>query len=329
MAIKPQIPISPHISTDLLTCKRCGRTFPSEDFPPTFSPFFGGFSDICHQCLDDFLGSREYQWEAVDEICRYLNIPFIVKEWERLFQLNEPADTFRVYSKLFHHNCYKSFDWAHYNAIYHELQKTGFIDKEMPGLDDQRRRELKKSWGPNYDDMELEYLEDLYKGLSATQNISSALQIDQARKACKLSLEIDNEIRAGDSKALEKLLASYDRIIKAGEFTPKNQIDANDFDSISELMFWLEKQGEINHYYDDVNRDVIDETLKNIENYNQKLYINESGIGDDISQRLRALRGGTDMDDESDSYYGLTTEFDEDSYDNAAFAVFEDEEFQP
>jgi hypothetical protein len=58
------------------------------------------------------------------------------------------------------------------------------------------------------------------------------------------------------------------KIIKDAEFTPKNAKNATDFDSFAEVAYWLEKHGKINKFYDNVTRDVIDEALKNIENYN-------------------------------------------------------------
>ena len=66
--------------------------------------------------------------------------------------------------------------------------------------------------------------------------------------------------------------------------------NANDFDSIGELALWLEKRGFANQFYDGATRDIIDETLKNMENWVQKLYINEGGIGEEISERIEQLK---------------------------------------
>ena len=162
------------------------------------------------------------------------------------------------------------------------------IEEELPEIREQRYKDLRRKWGENYDDDELNQLEDLYNGLLNTQNINGALQIDQAKKLCKISLEIDHRIVAGDKEA-DKFISSYDKIIKSAEFTPKNAKNATDFDSFAEVAYWLEKRGHVNKFYDDVTRDVIDETIKNIETYNQRLYINEGGIGEEITERLHAL----------------------------------------
>jgi hypothetical protein len=81
-----------------------------------------------------------------------------------------------------------------------------------------------------------------------------------------ISLELESRIRAGAD--FDKLLSSYDKLVKVAEFTPKNAKNANDFDSVGELIKWLEKRGWKNKFYDGVTRDVIDETIKNIQNYN-------------------------------------------------------------
>jgi hypothetical protein len=103
-----------------------------------------------------------------------------------------------------------------------------------------------------------------------------------------MSYEIDNRIREGAD--FDKLLTSYDKLVKTAEFTPRNVKNINDFDSVGELVKWLEKRNWRNGFYDDVTRDVVDETIKNIQAFNQRLYTNESGIGEEITQRLENLR---------------------------------------
>ena len=89
-----------------------------------------------------------------------------------------------------------------------------------------------------------------------------------------------------------------------------------DFDSFAEVGKWLEKRGRQNKFYDGATRDVIDETIKNIENYNQRLYINEGGIGDEITQRIKALNSANEKEENT---YGLQENFNLDEYDNAGY----------
>jgi hypothetical protein len=122
------------------------------------------------------------------------------------------------------------------------------------------------------------------------------------------------------------LLSSYDKLIKAADFTPKNVKNINDFDSVGELIKWLEKKGWKNSFYDDVPRDIVDETMKNFQAFNQRLYTNESGIGEQITERLNNLKNVALI--EQESYYGTDAEYDLDNYENDGYsALVLDEEF--
>ena len=207
------------------------------------------------------------------------------------------------------------------------MREAGLIEDEIPLINDKRIHDLQAIWGANYEKSELEYLEDLYSGLLATQNVTGSLQEDQARKICKLSLEIDSRIRAGD-KEVDKFLSSYDKLIKAAEFTPKNAKNASEFDSFAEVGMWLEKRGRQNKFYDGTTRDIIDEAIKNIEAYNQRLYINEGGIGDEITKRIEGLKSVSRLEEGSDMY-DLKPEFDIDEYENEVYKKYEEDDFDP
>jgi hypothetical protein len=125
---------------------------------------------------------------------------------------------------------------------------------------------LRLKWGENYSPEELYYLEQLFRGILSTQNVNGVLPIDQALKLCKISLEIDSKIR--EDQDVDKILKSYDTLIKIANFTPKNSKNTNNLDSIGELGAYLEKTGFINKFYDGVKRDTVDITIDNIQQFN-------------------------------------------------------------
>ena len=95
---------------------------------------------------------------------------------------------------------------------------------------------------------------------------------------------------------------------------------------MGELCRWLEKKGFENQFYDGETRDVVDETIKNIQSWNQRLYTNESGIGDEITERIRALKTAAELE----SYYDLQQDVDYDDYENEGFnQLMSDDEFAP
>lgn len=325
MGIEPRIQKRQSLTK---VCAKCNLSTSTDDFAPTHSIFYpDGLLPICNDCVGDYLEENNYSWDAIDKLCQWADIPFIVKEWTRLQEMNENKNVWSVYARIFAAEAYHGLGWADYNRQYVELREVGLIEDEIPLVADKRIQDLQAQWGANYDKSELEYLEELYKGVLATQNVAGPLQEDQARKICKLSLEIDSRIRAGD-KEVDKFLASYDKLIKAADFTPKNAKNAADFDSFAEVGMWLEKRGRQNKFYDGTTRDIIDESIKNIEAYNQRLYINEGGISDEITKRIEALKSVSRIE-ESNNMFDIQPEFDIDEYENEVYAKYEEDDFDP
>ena len=214
----------------LKKCTICSQSLGPESFSQTKSIFYpDGYLPICNDCLEGWLSERDYSWDAIDKICQYADVPFIPKEWERIHDLN-PDNTFQKYCEVFLTDEYDGLGWDDYFKAFKELKESGLIERELPLISDEQRKELQQRWGANYDDEALEYLENLFQGLKATQNVSGALQVDQALKICKMSYEIDCRIRAGED--FDKLLSAYDKTVKAADFTPKTAKNATDFESV-------------------------------------------------------------------------------------------------
>lgn len=308
----------------LKQCAKCGAAQTPDAFAPTKSIFYAdGALPICNGCISDHLVSVDFDWAQVDKLCQWADIPFVPREWERLRDMNGD-NAFAVYAEVFAQSEYEGLGWSDYYQAFKDLKASGGIEDELPGIADQKRKQLQERWGANYDDEALRYLENLYSGLMTTQNVNGALQVDQAIKICKMSYEIDNRIREGAD--FDKLLASYDKLVKAAEFTPKNVKNINDFDSVGELIKWLEKRGWRNTFYDGVTRDIVDETIKNFQNFNQRLYTNESGIGEQITERINALKSAKAIEEES--YYGTNRSYDLDEFDDEGYSqLVKDEEF--
>ena len=305
------------------TCIKCGKPRSAAMYIPLRSQFSNqGWSSICNECIESYLKQNNFSWDAADKLCQYFDIPFIPKEFERLHDANG-ANVFPIYARVFLGEEFKGLGWGDYYKEFLKLKEAGKLEEELPLISDAERKKLQEKWGFNYDDEALHYLENLYDGLLLTQNINGALQSDQAIKICKISYEIDCRIRAGSD--FDKVLKSYDTLVKTAEFTPKNTKNANDFDSVGELVKWLEKSGWVNQFYDGVTRDVVDETIKNIQTYNQRLYTNESGIGEQIHDRVEGLRNVAN----SESYYDLQQSYDMDEFENAGYEELMNDEFNP
>lgn len=320
MGLKPNIKKKANFT--LKTCPICGGHFGSDNFVVVKSPFYpDGTLPFCNSCLDNYLREHDYDWSTINKLCQMVDIPFVPEEVEKLKQIN-PTGFFPVYAQIFLDSEYDDLGWDDYYQRFKQLKQAGYIEDELPELREEKRKEQRARWGANYDDEALDYLDNLFNGLLTTQNVNGALQVDQALKICKMSYEIDCRMRAGED--FDKLLSSYDKTIKAAEFTPKNVKNINDFDSCGELVKWMEKRGWRNKFFDGVTQDIVDETIKNIQNFNQRLYINETGLGDSITQRIESLKSVA----EKENYYSTNQDFDLDAYDNDGFNDLMNDDFE-
>lgn len=308
----------------LKTCPLCRGQYGEEGFSPSKSLFsVDGFFEICNDCIKKKLIEDNFSWQIVNKICQHGDIPFVPNEFEKLRKWNGD-DVFPVYAKVFFEQEYAAFDWTQYNNKFIELEKANQIEETVSTLKEEKYKQLRRKWGSNYDDDALLYLEELFHGIETAQGINSVMAQDQALKLCKISYEIDERIRSGQD--IDKMLASYDKLVKIADFTPKNSSNINDFDTIGELIRWLEKGGWKNRYYDNVTRDVVDQTMKNIKAWNQRLYTNENSIGEEITKRIESLQHAEQIENN----YDIEQEFVLDEFETEGYnGLFEEEdEFQ-
>ena len=110
--------------------------------------------------------------------------------------------------------------------------------------------------------------------------------------------QVVRNIAASQGVDFDKDLRAYDSLAKLSNLTPKNVKEANEFDSFGEVFAYLEKAGWMNKYYDGAVRDEVDNTEKNIKNWLRYLYVNESGVAEEIEERINNLKVAAELEDE-------------------------------
>ena len=291
--MEPRMPIK-RGGAVLKVCTKCGISKTRDSFITTKNWFYNdGCIPVCNECLKEYLIEKDFAWEEVDKLCQTFDIPFLPREFERLRNVNGD-DVFPAYAKYFLSSEYEGLGWDIYHKKFLELKRKDKIDMELPVLRDSYYEDLKLRWGQNYDNEEVVYLENLYNGLLTSQNIVGALQMDQAQKLCKMSLTIDERIRSGLD--FDKMMGSYEKLTKVADFTPKNAKSDSEFSSMGEIVAWLEKRGWINTWYDDANKDIVDEVIHSNQAFVQRLYTNENGLGEEITERIEQLKIAASLD---------------------------------
>jgi len=79
----------------------------------------------------------------------------------------------------------------------------------------------------------------------------------------------------------------------------------------------MERTGTVLPYYDEVNRDEVDYTIKNMKNWLRYLYVNETGVAEEIEQRIQGLAAAAELEGE---------DFDEADFRRYIKSVDEDDE---
>lgn len=304
-----------HVRAVSGTCPACNLTRPSDDFLTVKPWHFNGKFPICNSCLIQRYSDLNWDWQELDKFAQSIDIPFIPSEFERLRDINGDNGLI-VYARMFGELKYPELEWQMYHEKYLELKRKGKLDLELPNIRDTYFEDLKLRWGYEYDEEALTYLETLYNGMLASQNISGDLQHDQARKMCKLSWVLDERIRAGDE--IDKLMTSYDRLAKIANFTPKNVKSDSDLSSMGEVVAWLEKRGWLNPHYSDVKQDVIDEVIKSTQTFAQRLYTNETGLGEEVEERIQQLKIAAELEEQDRKLGEVLLEEDDDFFDLSA-----------
>ena len=271
-------------------CQRCGEEKSTANYIAVKSIIHNGSLPICRSCLNKLIKDAEKnndEWNMVDKICQWADIPFVPEEWQKV-KSGDGTDTIGKYMAIFRGAPYNTLNWSMYNNAYLQLEEEQRVEDCLPKIKEKQLRKLRLKWGSNYDEEQLEYLENLHAGLINSQNIVGALNEDQALKLCKISLIIEEKIRAGED--FNKELKAYDELSKLSNITPKIVKDANEFNSVGEVFAYLEKKGWVNKYYDETIRDEADFTIKDIKYWLQYLYVNETGVAEEIETRINQLK---------------------------------------
>lgn len=160
---------------------------------------------------------------------------------------------------------------------------------------------LRLKWGKAYKPDEWVWLEQFYEDMMNSYDIQTAAHIDTLKLICKTSLKSHQLMDIGDIEGAQKMVRTYNELMKSGNFTAaQNKSDGGDFvDSIGELVSMCEKDGYIERYYVDEPKDKVDFTIKDMQRYTRNLIMEETNLGNLIEQAIKqnAIEDHEDDDD--------------------------------
>lgn len=337
----------PTLNNNTITCEKCGKAIPANLAYKTKSPFFPlGYIPYCSHCLSSILNLHNLT--NMDKLCQWADWPFNAPRYMLLCKGNlQPEVSLNLYYKQYIAPLYadgysNNVDWSTLNEQWKTAsEKDPSLSSLLPEKQKEKENELRDFWEVDLDNSvytidQLEHLQKLYSDLERTQNIATGAQADQAKKLCRLSLDMDIAQRNHELELYAKLMSAYTALVKIAEFTPKSSQSNSSFESVGELVAFLEKTGFINKFYDGEQRDIVDKTIKNQQIFLRRLVSGESNLSERIEQRLQRMQvldrmeDGTSSEEEwsydlsnNDDYLDTNTDDFEDADEDEDFEVEE------
>lgn len=253
-------------------------------------------SEICIYCLEKQLNSQDFN--DVDSLLRYLNLPFLLDDWMKLYEMNGPK-TLRVYVQMFADaGEYEDnvIDWTYYNEQWLKAIAEGTMDQQITVFEDTWLADMRVKWQGDYVPEHYHYLENLYENLLKSQNILPGLSQSLAIMLCKLILQANENLKA--NKPIKEILAEIKNVMQIGGFETKGSKNTGDFDTAGELFVWLEKKGWQPKFYDGKNRDEVDIVMKDTQAFLRRLVLGEPSLADQVQQRKEAFIASKQLESE-------------------------------
>jgi hypothetical protein len=129
------------------------------------------------------------------------------------------------------------------------------------------------------------------------------MQKDAIKKACKMSVALDRAIVNGDSKEINELSKAYQNFVKTAKIDDLITASSQDvISNVAQLVKFIEDEGFEFTYYDNVDRDIVDKSLKDIQQFLQRLVIDATGLESVFETINSALKTEDAIKKDAESY---------------------------
>lgn len=143
-------------------------------------------------------------------------------------------------------------------------------------------------WGEQYTFEELLRLDSIYTRTLKANNITNPLQKEAVKTLCKLQIQMDDAIRAGDAKAIKDYSSSWANFAKQADLENMiNETKTDDITTVAELYQYMEDQGFKFPFYDGYDRDEVDKTIKDLTDTQRKLILECTGLQTQLEDMIK------------------------------------------
>lgn len=295
-------------------CPECGKNQKLELYLPTSnSSKYGlnGTSYICVECIAQKIDRNDLG--SIDKMCQFLDLPYDANRWIEMNKSYEKLGPLLIdYCQEMRNGKYVDNDWFQYNKMWDRCREYGNVLDELTALHSDLLMYLRKKWG-HIDGFTLdEYMrmEEYERHTLSHYPFKDEARRDMVRKLAKLSAIADHCIAEGDNKEATTVLQSYNTLMKELGISTQTASDENTIESLSELVAYLEKTGFLLNYKISENRDIVDKTISNMEQYVRRLFSDSSETLHEMynAEQLTKESGTEITDDDIEQLYDTADE---------------------
>ncbi len=216
-----------------------------------------------------------------------------------------------------------------------QFNEKDFIDEELldlgKDLTDDDKIYLAVKWGRLYKPKEWIELEKTYNEMMESFDIQDADTINSLILICKTNLKMNQALDMGDIEGFQKISKVSEGLRKSAKFTAsqKKEQESDYIDSIGELVRMCEQEGFIPKFATDIPQDIVDITLKDMNQYVHNLITKDLGFGRQIEDAIKKIEIKAEMHEmeklkEAEEWDGLSDEDYEAFFEDAAVQKAED-----
>lgn len=180
------------------------------------------------------------------------------------------------------------------NALFSEANYMRPEDMPNPATDltEEDKKYLVMKWGRLYQPNEWVELERIYQEMVNSFDIQDADTINTLILICKVTLKANQALDSGDYDGFGKLSRTLEQMRKSAKFTAaqKKEEKVDAVDCVGELVTMCEKQGFIPRFATNIPQDKVDITLRDMNDYVQKLVTQDLGFGQQIEDALKKIQ---------------------------------------
>lgn len=257
-------------------CPICGQSRP---LVPTNNPLV---PPICVNCIYERVDADNL--EEVDFFCRTVNVPFRPDLWIKM-RKEFKQNVFKEYLGFFYDDKAEVYEdtnkniWKKANDEWNLVRTHNEIVAKIEPIKEGFMLRNQIKWGMNYTFQELISLENLFVNTLEANNVSNPMQKDAIKKACKMSVALDKAITSGDSKEINELSKAYQNFVKTAKIDDLITESSKDvISNVAQLVQYIEDQGFEFQFYDGVDRDIVDKSLKDMQQFIQRLVTDSTGL---------------------------------------------------